>query len=136
METKEHAEVDLRDIIQLIQKRIWYIISITILATAVSGLISFYIMIPQYQAATELLVNQDQIEGQFNQGDIRTNLELINTYKVVMTSSRILDEVIEEYKLDKTYQGLKNQINVSTVMNKRYILQMLWLGHSKEKLLP
>jgi capsular polysaccharide biosynthesis protein len=117
MESNQYAEVELRELIQVIQKRIWYIILITILATAVSGLISFFVISPQYQAATELLVNQDQIEGQVNQGDIRTNLELIGTYQVVMTSPRILDKVIEEHGLDKTYQGLKNQINVNTIRN-------------------
>jgi capsular polysaccharide biosynthesis protein len=80
-------------------------------------MISLFILTPQYQAATQLLVNQENTEEQFNQGDIRTNLELINTYKVIVTSPRILDLVIQEYGLSTSYRELQNKINVQSVRN-------------------
>jgi capsular polysaccharide biosynthesis protein len=116
MEHKEY-ELDLRELVSILWKRLWIILLITFLATATSGVISFFVLTPQYEASTQILVNQSKVEGQFNQGDIRTNLELINTYNVIVKSPRILDIVIQEYGLNKTYQQLNNQINVNAVKN-------------------
>lgn len=117
MESREHDELDIRELIQIIRKRLWLIVLVTIIATATSGAVSFFILTPEYQASTEILVNQTELEGQFNQANIRTNLDLMNTYSVVMTSPRILDVVIEEYNLNKPYQQLKNQIEINSVKN-------------------
>jgi capsular polysaccharide biosynthesis protein len=117
MEPREHDELELRELIRIIRKRLWLIVLVTIIATVTSGLVSFFILTPVYQASTEILVNQAQTEGLFNQADIRTNLELMNTYSVVMTSPRILDIVIEEYTLNKSYEQLKNQIKINSVKN-------------------
>jgi capsular polysaccharide biosynthesis protein len=117
MEPREHDELELRELIRIIRKRLWLIVLVTIIATVTSGLVSFFILTPVYQASTEILVNQTQTEGLFNQADIRTNLELMNTYSVVMTSPRILDIVIEEYTLNKSYEQLKNQIKIDSVKN-------------------
>lgn len=117
MESREHEEIDLRELLQIIRKRLWLIVLITIIATVASGIISSYMLTPKYQATIQILVNQATTEGQFNQGDIRTNVELINTYNVIMTSPRILDKVIEDYNLSTTYQELINKIDVTSVRN-------------------
>lgn len=110
-------ELDLRELISMIWKRLWIILAITFLTTAASGVYSFFLITPQYQASTQMLINQASIEGQTNQGDIRTNLELINTYNVIVKSPRILDLVISEYGLNKSYQQLNNKIVVNSVKN-------------------
>src|SRR5699024_7600105 len=67
--------------------------------------------------------NQDQnMQGvQIDTGTIRTNVELINTYNVIITSNAILDVVIE--KLDLTYNAgtLKDKINVSSEQNSQVV---------------
>ncbi|MDQ0339448.1 capsular polysaccharide biosynthesis protein [Caldalkalibacillus uzonensis] len=115
MEKREVQELDLRELFAILSKRLPLIGIITAVAILVSGLVSYFVITPQYEATAEILVNQSRPGSEINQGDIRTNLELMNTYQVVIKSPRILELVIERYNLDKTFNELNEQINVSAV---------------------
>lgn len=116
METKDHTEIDLREIIQIVLKRWWLIAVISILAAVASGIYSYFFITPQYQASAEILVNQANTES-ISQGDIRTNMDLINTYSVIITSSRILEQVIEEHNLTMSHAQLNSKVDVGAVRN-------------------
>lgn len=117
MENREAQELDLRELFSILRKRLPLIGIITALAVLISGLISYFIMTPQYEAQAEILVNQSRPGSEIDQGDIRTNIELMNTYQVVIKSPRILELVIDRYELDKTYAELDAQIQVSSVQD-------------------
>lgn len=89
----------LKEILSTLTKRILLIMIVTAAATAAGGLISFFALTPIYENSTQILVNQsknERKEVQFN--DVQTNLQLINTYNVIIKSPAILDEVIKEMK--------------------------------------
>ncbi|OEF99797.1 capsular biosynthesis protein [Vulcanibacillus modesticaldus] len=115
----EDVEIDLRELLQIIKKRLGMILVIVLVATLVSGIISFFFLTPIYQASTELLVNKsDQdMNSIYSYSDIQTNLKLIETYNVIIKSPRIIDLVIANYNLDLTAQELINKISVNTVKN-------------------
>jgi capsular polysaccharide biosynthesis protein len=119
MEARDYTELDLRELAGTIWKRWWMILLITFLFTAISGVFGFFVLTPEYKASAEILVTQSKVDGnvQYSQGDIRTNLELMNTYNVIIKSPRILDKVIENYSINKSYGQLNNQITVSSVKN-------------------
>lgn len=115
--------ISLKELLQTLRKRLSLILSITFLAILVSGIVSYFFITPIYQASTQLLVNQsksDQTQFQYN--EIQTNLQLINTYNVIIKSPAILDLVIKELDLDMTAGQLNQKITVqnekdSTVVN-------------------
>lgn len=76
----------------------------------VSAIISFFIMTPIYESSTQILVNQKQ-EGtaiQFN--EVQTNIQLTNTYKVIIKSPVILEQVKEKLHLEETVQKLNKKL--------------------------
>lgn len=108
-------EISLIEIFQTLKKRIWLIISITGVAAVLSAIISFFVLTPIYQSSTQILVNQSHNEqALYNVNDIRTNIELINTYNVIIKSPAILDKVIEELEMDRSFDQLNSQINVAS----------------------
>lgn len=115
--------ISLKELLQTLRKRLSLILSITFLAVLVSGIISYFFITPIYQASTQLLVNQSKNEQtQFQYNEIQTNLQLINTYNVIIKSPAILDLVIKELDLDMTVSQLNSKITVqnekdSTVVN-------------------
>jgi capsular polysaccharide biosynthesis protein len=115
--------IELREILRILRKRIWIVVLITILATAISGVLSYFFMTPIYQASTQILVNNSKESSNtpLNVNDLRFNLDIIQTYIEVITSPRILDQAIREMKLNLTYQQLKSKINVSTVKQSQLI---------------
>ncbi|QDI90468.1 capsular biosynthesis protein [Salicibibacter halophilus] len=106
--------ISLKEIFETLKKRWRMITSITLGAVILSAIISFFIMTPQYEATTQLLVNQGEQEQQdsLEVGDIDTNVELINTYSVIIQSPAILDLVIERTGIDRSYSQLSSQVDV------------------------
>jgi capsular polysaccharide biosynthesis protein len=107
--------ISLKELFQTLKKRMWLIAIITLIAMAVSGTISYFVLTPIYSASTQLLVNQAKSEQPaYNPGEIQTNLQLINTYNVIIKSPRILDIVREELDLDMTTDQLNSKITVGS----------------------
>ncbi|UKS64977.1 YveK family protein [Rossellomorea marisflavi] len=93
--------INLRDLMQTLKKRMSLIILITLTAVLVSGGVSFFLLTPVYETSTQLLVNQSKSDQSAynNPGQIQTNLQLINTYKEIITSPVILDKVSKELNM-------------------------------------
>lgn len=114
--------ISLRELFQTIKKRLWLITLITVIATATSGIVSYFLLTPIYQSSTQILVNQTKTEQQaYNYSDIQTNLQLINTYNVIIKSPKILDLVKEQLDLDMTVEQLNSRITVAAEKNSQVI---------------
>lgn len=115
--------ISLQELFKTVKKRLSLIALITAIAITISGVISFVVLTPIYQASTQILVNQtkDESVGQINAQDIQTNLQLINTYDGIIKSSAILSKVIEELKLDTTTAALNSSITVNSIQNSQIL---------------
>src|SRR4051812_16015681 len=95
--------ISLKELFEMLKKRLWMIVSITVIAAVISGVISYYYLTPIYQASTQILVNQTKNEQTlYSSTEVQTNLQLINTYNVIITSPAILDIVSKELDLNMT----------------------------------
>lgn len=114
--------ISLQDILKTIKKRLFLIISLTIVAMIAAAIISYFVMTPVYQADTQILVNQQKSQTEtIETQDIQTNLQLINTYNVIIKSPAILEKVIERLDLDISPTQLSEQITVSNAQNSQVI---------------
>lgn len=114
--------ISLKELLQTLKKRMSLIVVITLLAVTMSGLISFFLLTPIYQASTQLLVNQSKNEqGVYNYNEVQTNLQLINTYNVIIKSPAILDLVINELDLNMTTAELNEKITVQSEQNSQVV---------------
>lgn len=109
-------------IFKVLKKRLFLIISLTILAVGIGAGLSFYILTPVYQAQTQILVNQ-KLSGQdtYSWSQMETDLQLISTYNVIIKSSAILNNVIDELNLNLTSEQLMNQITVLNESNSKVV---------------
>jgi capsular polysaccharide biosynthesis protein len=114
--------ISLKELFQTLKKRLSLIIIITAIAAATSGIISYFILTPIYQSSTQILVNQAKNDQQvFNPGEVQTNLQLINTYNVIIKSPAILDKVIQQLKLDMTSGQLNSNVTVASEQNSQVV---------------
>lgn len=111
--------ISLQEIFTTIKKRLTMIILITVLAVAVAGVTSYFVLTPVYQASAQILVNQKQSgdKQDYNQGQIQANQDLVNTYSVIVKSPTILDKVIEQLNLKQTTKQLSEQLTVNSEEN-------------------
>ncbi len=114
--------IKLQDIVKILKKRLFLIVSLTILSGIIAAGISYFVLTPIYQTSTQMLVNQQDTEIETIQSqDIQTNLQLINTYNVIIKSPVILEQVIERLDLELTTSQLSEKISVSNVNNSQII---------------
>ncbi|WP_147802796.1 YveK family protein [Alkalicoccus halolimnae] len=108
-------KISVKDILQTLRQRLGLIVIITAAAVALAAGISYVILTPVYEASTQLLVNQSAADSQqeFTSDELETSRELINTYSVIITSSRILDPALEELNLIRSVDELRSQVSVS-----------------------
>jgi len=107
--------ISLKELLQTLRKRLALIIAITLTAVIISGVVSFFFLTPIYQASTQLLVNQKKDDqAMYNTGELQTNLQLINTYNVIIKSPRILDLVAQELGNGLTAAQLNGKVTVGS----------------------
>lgn len=107
--------ISLSELFQVLKKRLGMIITLSLVAAVISGIFTVFVVTPEYAVSTQFLVSQRDTEqtNTIQSTDIRTNLELINTYNVIIKSSRILESVIDELNLPLSASTLSNMISVT-----------------------
>jgi capsular polysaccharide biosynthesis protein len=114
--------ISLKELIETLRKRLALIISITLIAVMTSGIVSYFVLTPIYQSSTQLLVNQAKNENAlYSYNEIQTNLQLINTYSVIIKSPAILDKVIDKLDLNMTTSQLNEKISVTSEKNSQVV---------------
>ncbi|HEY2421732.1 MAG TPA: Wzz/FepE/Etk N-terminal domain-containing protein [Neobacillus sp.] len=107
--------ISLKELFETLKKRFALILTITFTAALASGVVSYFFLTPTYQASTQILVNQmKNAQTVYNPSEVQTNLQLINTYNVIIKSPAILDKVSEELNLNMTATQLNGKITVGS----------------------
>lgn len=114
--------ISLQELFRTLRKRMKLIVILTALAITISGVISYIFLTPIYQASTQILVNQEKVDASaLNPANIQTDLQLINTYNVIIKSSAILDKVVKELDLNSSTSELYEQITVNSEQNSQVV---------------
>ncbi|OCT11021.1 hypothetical protein A8709_04780 [Paenibacillus pectinilyticus] len=114
-------EIELKQYLQILQKKIGFIAIIVLLASVAAGLASYYLMSPLYEASSKIIVNKsNDTQGRDNMDydSLRTNALLIKTYKEIIQTPAILDKVVEKYpELGLTSTDLLDMISVDSTID-------------------
>lgn len=114
--------ISLQDLFKTLKKRLGMITLLTLLAITIAGVVSFLVLTPIYESSTQILVNQEKTDAtQAINQNIQADLQLINTYSVIIKSPAILDEVQQQLNLDMTVEALNNKITVNTAENSQVV---------------
>ena len=108
--------ISLKEIFEVIKSRILLIIAFVIGAGLIAAIVSFFILTPTYESSSQIIVNQKESgqNAEVDVNNIRSNVEIINTYNVIFKSNAILDQVVDNLKLDYSAKQLKDKIEGSS----------------------
>ena len=116
--------IDLREYFFILKKKMWLICLSAIVCGAISGLVSFFVLEPVYEANTSLIVNKE-VENETTQmtttDDLNYVQKLAITYGEIIKSRTVITSTIEKLKLDMTYEELEKIISVSNVSDTQII---------------
>lgn len=111
----EEEEIDLSELLAVLKKNLVAIISLGLIGIIISAVYTLFIVTPQYDATTELLVNQRIEENATTETlDITKNLQLIDTYTQLIKSPAILSDVKATLGTDLTTSQLANKIAITS----------------------
>ncbi|MCF6138734.1 polysaccharide biosynthesis tyrosine autokinase [Pseudalkalibacillus berkeleyi] len=117
-------EFDARKLLDELKANYRVILIFTIVSTLIGMGLTFFLLQPIYQSKTDLLVNRTNPteEGlRVSSNDIETNLRLIETYRFMIESPRIMDLVAAEIGNGMTSEKLIKKTNVTTFENSQII---------------
>lgn len=117
------AAIQLSDGIKILKRHIFLILLMMVVFAGATIAVSYFVLTPIYKAETQILVNQKyEKEGQYlSSQQIDADLQLINTYNVIIKSPVILSKVIDELELKSTPEKLTEQISVSSANNSQVL---------------
>ncbi|WP_057914703.1 YveK family protein [Peribacillus muralis] len=106
-------KLSIKDLFQMVKKRIALIFIITTLITVITGVVSLFILSPVYQASAQILVNQSKDNTDlYKVGEIQTNIQLIETYSEIIKSPMMLEMVKDRLNLKISNPALSEQIEI------------------------
>lgn len=106
--------MNIEDIFGVIKKYLAFILLLAILFGMIALAFTLFFMTPKYEAHTQVLVSQSETVSSFNNLDIDTSLQLINTYGDIIESPIVLDDVIANLGLEQSTEQLSEQITILT----------------------
>jgi capsular polysaccharide biosynthesis protein len=119
-------EISLRELIEILLKGKWIIVAVTAVAVLISGVLSFFVLEPTYEARATMLVVQPKIEAANSDNGVlsrylqsiteSTQLSL-DTYVNLVKNPALLDRVRNRLELDPyeyTIRKMGDIIKVST----------------------
>ncbi|MGE1101279.1 YveK family protein [Peribacillus simplex] len=109
--------ISIKDIFKTLKKRWKLIMLLTLIAALISGTVSYFLITPVYQSSTQILVNQKKSENQLDYNQIQSNIDMINTYSVIIKSPAILEKVIDQLELEESVDQLSQKITINSQEN-------------------
>lgn len=114
--------IDLNKLIKILKKNLKILITLPLIALVIGILLSVLVFKPEYEASTQILVNQKEHDGDMMAQQVQSNLQLVKTYSDIIKSPRILDEVSKQLKGKHSAKELSSMLTVdnqaeSQIMN-------------------
>lgn len=109
----EENTISLQEIAYALKKRWKLIALITIAATLVSAILSFFVIKPQYEAKTKLFIGKQETQenNAYNNSDVMMYQQLMKTYAELVKTSDLVTKAVKSANLDYNQNEIKKVLN-------------------------
>ena len=111
-------EINLKELFDYFKSRIMVILIIILVGLIAGSVYSIFLKTPLYRSKTTIvLVSEDGTAGSttYTQSDVQLNKSLVSTYSEIVSSRRVIENVIKNLSLDYTVDEVTDMITISTV---------------------
>ena len=121
-------EIDLKELFEIFWKKKILIIFVTIVFAGIGAYYTYEYTVPKYKSSTTLLLAQNYSEksgqetNEITQTDITLNQKLVSTYSVLVKSSNVLTQVLQNLNMDYSLEEeVKKNITVKAIEDTQVI---------------
>lgn len=124
MNEMEEQVISLSEIFEALKKRWVMIVAITLTATLISGVISFFVIDPVYETSTKVFIGKEENdETAYNTNDIQMYQKLLQTYAQAIKTRDLVGRAIDNLSYDLQENNVIGGLTVTPVTDTQ-ILQI------------
>lgn len=124
-------EINLKEVYSYFKAKILWILLAIVIIVIIGNVYTIITRVPMYQSNTTIvLVGESKKE--YSQSDSLLNQNLIGTYSEIITSRKVLQQVIDNLKLKTTVDELSSNITTSSVEDTEII--RITVNNEKKKM--
>ena len=125
--------ISISEILDSLKKRWKLIVVITLCATLLSGVVSFFVIKPQYEATTKVFIGKEEgTEQGYNQSDVIMYKQLMKTYLETVKTKDLIGRALEGVKTELEVKEVLAGLTVTNVTDTQ-ILEIKFKGKNPEE---
>lgn len=133
MNEMEEQVISLSEIFEAVKKRWIMIVSITLAAALISGLVSFFVIDPVYETSTKLFIGKEENdETAYNNNDIQMYQKLLQTYAQAIKTRDLVGRAINDLHYDLEEDDVIRSLTVTPVADTQ-ILEIKYKSKNPEE---
>ena len=133
MNEMEEQVISLSEIFETIKKRWIMIVAITLSATLISGILSFFVIKPVYETSTKLFIGKEEREDTvYNTNDIQMYQKLLQTYAQAIKTKDLVGRAINSLNYELEPSKVVGALTVTPVTDTQ-ILQIKYKSKNQQE---
>ena len=116
----DEVEIDLRELFFALKKHILVILAALFAGAVIAGVYTKVFITPMYSATSTMLVLTKETTLT-SLADLQLGSQLTSDYSMLITSRTVLEDVVDELKLDMDYKALKGSISINNPTDTRIL---------------
>ena len=110
---EQEEQIDIKELLYVIKKRILLVLLLPILCAVVAGVISFFVLKPAYQANVSIIISKDP-GSILTQSDVMMYQSLIKTYTEIAKSAVVAERAVSYGDVQGSAESLQSSLSVSS----------------------
>lgn len=130
----EEENFKVEDIVNALRDRWQFIVCITLVATIVAAVLSYFVIKPKYTASTKLFIGKETEnvkDASYSNNDVQMYQKLLKTYSDIITTRDLMEKAVDNGELDVTPDEALGGIAV-TPKTDTQILEISYTGGDKQ----
>lgn len=108
--------IELFSLIQILYRRRWLLVILTVLVVVLSALLFPYLSKPEYRATAKVVLVSNSNNSELTMEKMNLNISLINTLKELIKTPSVIGTIISKYPAwGETVDSLVESITISTI---------------------
>lgn len=117
----DEIEIDLMEIIGMLWHYAWLIIVGAIAVGVLGFVLSKFVMTEVYESNTKIVILNKSGSDTITYSDMQLNTQLTKDYAQLIKTRHVLEQVIETFGLDDSYEALAARVEVTNLADTRII---------------
>ena len=114
------VEIDLGELFHAIWEKIWGVLAVTVLCAAAAGNITYFLINPTYSATSRIYLLPRETAS-ISQAELQVGTQMTSDAAKLAKSQSVVEPVIRNLKLDRTYDDLAGAITIDNPTDTRLI---------------